>query len=247
MGNENSAEIAAGYIENELKAQPTVYDISASREITGKDTQAKSDRLPYLALKRAADIVCSLIGLVILSPFLAILAIIIPLESGGFPLYAQKRIGINGKEFKLYKLRSMYARNKPIEEIFTPEQLEQYRREFKVDDDPRVTRVGRIIRKYSIDELPQLINILAGDLSIIGPRPIVKQELEKYGTQAEEFLSVKPGLTGYWQAYARNNAGYEDGRRQRMELYYIENRSLRLDVKIFFRTVLSVLCARGAK
>jgi lipopolysaccharide/colanic/teichoic acid biosynthesis glycosyltransferase len=169
------------------------------------------------------------------------------MESGGFPVYTQRRIGKNGKEFKLYKMRSMYARSGSIEEILTAEQLEQYCREFKVDDDPRVTRVGRIIRKYSIDEIPQLINILRGELSIIGPRPIVKEELGKYGEQGGEFLSVKPGLTGYWQAYARNNAGYEDGRRQEMELYYIKNRSPGLDMKIFFKTVQSVMKAHGAR
>lgn len=109
--------------------------------------------------------------------------------------------------------------------------MEQYIKEFKIDDDPRVTNIGAFLRRTSLDELPQLLNVLKGDLSIVGPRPIVEKETEMYGEQIAKFLSVKPGLTGYWQAYGRSNISYENGERQRMEMYYIENRSLWLDIK----------------
>jgi lipopolysaccharide/colanic/teichoic acid biosynthesis glycosyltransferase len=135
----------------------------------------------------------------------------------------------------------------PLTELLSEEQLAQYRREFKVDDDPRITKIGRFIRKTSIDELPQLVNVLCGDMSLVGPRPVVASELEIYRNSVPLFLSTRPGLTGYWQAYARNDAGYETGRRQKMELYYIRNRSLLLDVKIFVKTVFAVIQGSGAK
>ena len=134
-----------------------------------------------------------------------------------------------------------------LKKLLTPEQLEQYQREFKIDNDPRITKVGEFIRKTSLDELPQLFNILKGDISIVGPRPIVEEETKIYGKDIVKFLSVVPGLTGYWQAYARNNATYESGERQEMEMYYVDNRSLWLDIKIFFKTFSSVLKKEGAQ
>ena len=136
---------------------------------------------------------------------------------------------------------------KYLEKILTPEQLEQYVKEFKIDNDPRITKIGGFLRKTSLDELPQLINILKGELSIVGPRPIVEKETEIYGSDIAKLLSVKPGLTGYWQAYARNNATYESGERQRMEMYYVEHCSLWLDIKILCRTVFSVIRKDGAQ
>ena len=134
-----------------------------------------------------------------------------------------------------------------IEKILTPEQLLQYRTEFKIDNDPRITKVGNFLRKSSLDELPQLINILKGDISIVGPRPIVEREIVIYGKDTAKLLSVQPGLTGYWQAYARNNATYESGERQKMEMYYVEHQSLWLDIKIIFKTFSSVLKGSGAQ
>ena len=125
--------------------------------------------------------------------------------------------------------------------------MEQYRTEFKIDNDPRITKIGNVLRKLSLDELPQLFNILKGDISIVGPRPIVEKETQIYGKDVEKLLSVKPGLTGYWQAYARNNATYESGERQKMEMYYVDNNSLWLDIKILFKTVISVLKKEGAQ
>ena len=136
-----------------------------------------------------------------------------------------------------------------LEDLLTPEQLEQYRKEFKIDEDPRITPIGNFIRKTSLDELPQFFNILFGDMSLIGPRPLVEKEVQEKYTEEQQakLLSATPGVTGYWQAYARNNATYETGERQQMEMYYIEHQSLWLDIKIFFKTFISVIQKEGAK
>ena len=147
----------------------------------------------------------------------------------------------------MYKFRSMKVNADKLEDTLTSEELEEYRTEYKIRNDQRVTRVGRFIRKYSIDELPQLFNILKGELSFIGPRPVLDEETRLYGDKRELLLSVRPGLTGYWQAYGRNNVTYESGERQAMELYYIENFSWWFNVKIFFRTIKAVITAEGAE
>ena len=128
---------------------------------------------------------------------------------------------------------------------FTPEQMKEFKQNFKLEHDPRVTKFGKLLRKTSLDELPQLINIIRGDLSIIGPRPVIEPELEKYENNKRKFLSITPGLTGYWAANGRSNTTYEQ--RMIMELYYIDNISWKLDLKIFFKTILSVLKKEGAR
>lgn len=201
----------------------------------------------YLVIKRFLDMIGALLGIIILSPLLFILCVAVIVDDGGNPIYGHERIGKNGKKICIYKFRSMRIDAGNLEELLTPAQLEQYRTEFKVDNDPRITKVGNFIRKTSLDELPQLFNILFGDLSIVGPRPIVEAETKIYGKEIAKLLSVKPGLTGYWQAYARNNATYETGERQKMEMYYVINQNLWLDIKIVFRTITSVLKREGAK
>ena len=193
------------------------------------------------------DIVLSSAGIIILSPLLLFLAAAVILNDGGMPIYSHRRIGKNGKRIRIYKFRSMRTDAGDLEKLLTPEQLEQYRTEFKIDNDPRVTKIGNFIRKTSLDELPQLFNILGGSLSIVGPRPIVEEETKIYGKDIAKLLSVKPGLTGYWQAYARNEAGYETGERQAMEMYYIDHQSIWLDIRILFKTFSSVLQRKGAK
>lgn len=201
----------------------------------------------YHFIKRAVDIVGSLVGIVLLSPVFLILSFLVKWEDGGNIFYGHIRVGYHGKKIKVYKFRSMKMNVKNLEKLLTPEQLEQYRTEFKIDNDPRITKIGNVLRKLSLDELPQLFNILKGDISIVGPRPIVEKETQIYGDDVEKLLSVKPGLTGYWQAYARNNATYESGERQKMEMYYVDNNSLWLDIKILFKTVISVLKKEGAQ
>lgn len=215
----------------------------------------------YRIVKRCFDFLASFaVSIVLLLP-LSILALVIVIKDFGNPFYVQKRVGQNGKELKVAKLRSMKKGADNLEKMLTPEQLEEYRREYKLSDDPRLIGYkkpgdsgkcfGGFIRKASLDELPQIVwNIcIKGNMSVVGPRPILQSELEENYTPEQQtmLLSVKPGLTGYWQAYARNNATYETGERQRMELYYVQNQSLWLDIKILFATVGAVIGKRGAK
>ena len=203
----------------------------------------------YFIIKRMADIYISGAAIAVLSPAFGCLALLIKLSDGGQPIYSQQRLGYKGKPIRIYKFRSMRVDAENIDKLLTAKQLKQFRDEYKIDNDPRITKIGRIIRKTSIDELPQLFNILEGDMTLIGPRPIVKAETKFYKSKKKlrKLLSVKPGLTGFWQAYARSKATYRDGLRQSMELYYADNRSLFLDSKIFFKTIISVINQEGAQ
>lgn len=204
-----------------------------------------SHKQSYLIAKRAFDIVISFIGLVVTAVPMALIALAIRLESPGCPIYIHHRIGKNGKDLPLLKFRSMYRNADELFEQFTPEQKAEWEENFKLEHDPRITRVGNFLRLSSLDELPQLINILKGELSLVGPRPIVAKELEKYGENKEKFLSVTPGLTGYWQAYARSDCSYEQ--RIKMELTYVEKANFRWDMKIILATFGAVLRGKGAK
>lgn len=219
-------------------------------EMNGYKTLSIRERelsLGHAIAKRVGDIIFSMLGIILTLPITIVTAIAIKLEDGGPVLYTSYRVGQFGKQFKMYKFRSMKVNADKLEDTLTSEELEEYRTEYKIRNDQRVTRVGRFIRKYSIDELPQLFNILKGELSFIGPRPVLDEETRLYGDKRELLLSVRPGLTGYWQAYGRNNVTYESGERQAMELYYIENFSWWFNVKIFFRTIKAVLTAEGAE
>ena len=202
----------------------------------------------FFFIKRCIDIILSLLGLIILSPVFLLIAILIKKEDHGNDFYKHKRIGHMNKDIYIYKFRSMTNKYKTFDEFYqtlSDEQKQEWDENFKLENDPRITKIGKFIRKTSLDELPQIINILKGDMSIIGPRPVVNDEIEKYGNQKAKFLSVKPGLTGYWAANGRSATTYED--RIKLELYYIDHCSLLLDIKIFFKTILSVLKKEGAK
>lgn len=199
----------------------------------------------YIVVKRFLDIFLSLIGLIILSPIFLIISIIIKIDSKGPIFFIHGRIGKNGKPFGIYKFRTMVNNAEDLIKTFTPEQKAEFERCYKLEKDPRVTKIGNFLRKTSLDELPQILNILKGELSIIGPRPIVQAELEKYGDNKEKFLSVKPGLTGYWAANGRSDTSYEE--RIQMELYYVDNMSFWLDIKIFFKTIFAVIKKEGAR
>ena len=198
----------------------------------------------YLAIKRLIDIIGSLIGIILLSPIYIIIAILIKFDSPGKVVFGHTRKGKGGKDIKVYKFRTMYSNANEIFESFTPEQKEEYYKNFKLDNDPRVTKLGGFLRKTSLDELPQLFNILKGDMTIIGPRPIVEKEVEKYGDKAEKLFSVVPGLGGYWQANGRSDTTYEE--RVEMDMYYIDHMCFTLDAKILFQTIFSVLKGEGA-
>lgn len=198
-------------------------------------------------IKRIIDILLSSIGLIILSPIFCVISIAIKLDSKGPVFYKHKRIGKDGKTIYLYKFRSMYTDSKERLEILlkNPDIKKEWNENFKLENDPRITKVGNFLRKTSLDELPQLLNILKGEMSIIGPRPVIDEELEKYGQNKKKFLSVTPGLTGWWACNGRSAITYED--RMRLELYYVENLNLLLDIKCFFKTFITVLNRKGAK
>ena len=198
----------------------------------------------YLIVKRTIDILGALIGLVLLSPIFLIVAIAIKLDSKGPIIFGHTRKGLHGKDIKVYKFRTMYEKSQEIFNNFTKEQKEEFYKNFKLENDPRVTKIGDFLRRTSIDELPQLINILNGSMSIVGPRPIVQKEIDLYGDYANKLFSVVPGLTGYWQANGRSDTTYEE--RIKMDMYYIDNRGFWLDFKIIIKTFGSVLKGEGA-
>lgn len=192
----------------------------------------------YFLVKRLFDVIFSLVVTIVLLLPVTIIALVILVESHGNPFYSQERVGKGGRTIKLIKLRSMVADADNVEKHFSPEQLEIWQREHKVDNDPRITKVGKFIRRTSLDELPQFVNVLIGDMSIIGPRAITRDELEQWFTDEQKavLLSVPQGITGWWQVQKRNEATFESGKRQQLELYYAQNASLKLDFEIFFRT-----------
>ncbi len=204
----------------------------------------KENGIKYLVTKRVIDVVGALAGLILLSPVFLIVAIAIRVDSKGPIVFSHMRKGKDKRDIRIYKFRTMYENSEEIFENFTEEQKKEYYTNFKLENDPRVTKVGDFLRRTSLDELPQLINILKGELSIVGPRPIVEAEIEKYGIYANKFFSVMPGLTGYWQANGRSDTSYDE--RIQMDMYYVDNRSILLDLKIMFKTVISVIKKEGA-
>ena len=217
--------------------------ILSNTSMTGYE-RLTNKRTIYRYIKRIIDVVLASIALVVLSPIFLIIALAIKLESKGPVFFKHTRIGKDGKIIKLYKFRSMVTNAEELIKAFTPEQMKEYKENYKLTNDPRITKVGKFLRKTSLDELPQLLNIIKGDLTIIGPRPVIAEELKKYGTNTEKFLSVTPGLTGYWAANGRSCTTYEQ--RMQMELYYIDNLSLKMDVKVFFKTIEAVIKREGA-
>ena len=188
----------------------------------------------YEVIKRIIDIVASFIGLILLSPLILIVSILIKLESKGEVIFKQKRVGLNGKEFYMYKFRSMVINAEELKEQLES-QNEMSGPMFKIKDDPRITKVGKFIRKTSIDELPQLINVIKGDMSLVGPRPSLPKEVKKFEQWMMERLEVKPGLTCIWQISGRNNIDFEDW--MKLDIKYVRERSLVLDFKLIFKTI----------
>lgn len=202
----------------------------------------------YLTGKRVFDIVFSLIVCVLLAIPAAVVCLAIALESPGNPFFRQERIGKDGRVIRIFKLRTMVsdAHSNP-EKYLSVEQLATWQREQKVDDDPRITRIGHFLRRTSLDEVPQFINVLMGDLSVIGPRPVTLAETYEFGTARDEFLSCKPGITGWWQVTNRNESTWADGSRQLIELFYVRHASFALDVRIFVRTFKTMFIDRSGR
>lgn len=202
----------------------------------------------FLTFKRFFDIIVSLIGIVPLI-LLVIVVKIVYMCSGDFKtiFYKHTRIGKNGKKFGLYKFRTMVTNSAEILEnlLKDPKYAKEWKENHKFENDPRITKMGKILRKTSLDEIPQILNILKGEMSIIGPRPLIDEEVEEYGENKEKLLSVRPGLTGWWACNGRSDTTNEE--RMKLELFYIDHMGIKLDIKIFFKTIIKVIKKEGAK
>ena len=209
----------------------------------------KKPNIFYLFIKRIFDILISIIGIIFTIPVYLIIKLCY-VFTGDFSsiIYSHYRVGKNGKLFKLYKFRSMVkdADKKLVELLKNNKELAaEWKENHKLDNDPRITKIGRIIRKTSIDELPQFYNLLKGNMSLVGPRPLVEGELDGHKGNHELYESVRPGITGWWAANGRSCTGYKQ--RLELEYYYCEHCSLWLDIKCIFLTIKAVLCRTGAK
>ncbi|MFT4824736.1 MAG: lipopolysaccharide/colanic/teichoic acid biosynthesis glycosyltransferase [Halioglobus sp.] len=220
-----------------------IADMS-SREGAGSGLQMVSGRAWYELFKRCLDRIGTGVGMLLLSPFFALLAILIKLESPGPVLFSQVRIGLGGSPFKCWKLRSMYIDAEQRKQELLQQNEMDGGTTFKMKRDPRVTRVGRFIRKASIDELPQLWNVFVGDMSLVGPRPPVASEVALYTARERQRLFVKPGITCIWQVSGRSDIPFPE--QVLLDIEYIRKRSLWMDIKLLLRTLPAVLLARGA-
>ena len=198
-------------------------------------------------IKGALDLFATAVGGLLISPLLIAITVLIKLDSPGPAFYGHSRLGIKGNRFRCWKFRTMHAdADRLLEEFLrdNPDRWAEWEQNFKLRDDPRVTRVGRFLRKTSLDELPQLWNVLRGEMSLVGPRPIVDAEVPKYGTVYEMYQRIKPGMSGFWQISGRSDTGYDE--RVRLDAYYVHNWSVWLDLVILARTVWNVALSRGA-
>jgi len=198
----------------------------------------------YHVVKRWFDFIAALLALIVLLPVFLIVSILVAFSSG-FPVtFKQVRVGYRGKLFPIYKFRTM-VRN--AEEILKsrPDLMEEYRRNFKIENDPRISKVGKFLRKTSLDELPQFINVLKGDMSLVGPRPIVVPEMEKYGEDQDMYMAMRPGCTGLWQCGGRSATTYAE--RVALDKEYFAKAGLRFDLYIIFKTIGAIFTGRGAK
>ena len=213
--------------------------MNLEREILNSSHLDSQDSKVYFVIKRVIDIVLAAIGLLVFSPIMLIVVIAIKLEDFKGPvLFSQERVGQLGKIFKMYKFRSMYVdAEQRLQEL--QHLNEQTGPVFKIKDDPRITKVGKFIRKTSLDELPQLVNVLRGDMSIVGPRPALPREVKQYNAHQKQRLLVKPGITCIWQVSGRNNIGFDEW--VELDLEYIKNQSLGLDIKLILQTIPALL------
>lgn len=226
--------------------QPYTGDLQNADYLAGKSNSSLSRASDLL--KRAKDIIIAASAIIFLLPVLVPIAIIIRLSDGGPALFRHKRIGRNGKEFTCFKFRTMVTdAEAQLRHLLAtdPGMREEWLAAQKLVNDPRITPVGEFLRKTSLDELPQLLNILNGDMSVVGPRPIVKSEIAKYGDYFDLFCEVRPGLTGLWQVSGRSDTTYDE--RVKLDAQYVRERSFWMDVKILFRTIPVVFQRIGAR
>lgn len=233
-------------IENELSYTKLVVVRGATK--TEEKKENKVLKAINLVVKRIIDILGAIVGMLILVPLTIVVAIVNFANGDRGPLfYFQERIGKDGEKFKIYKFRTMVVDAQERLEKMLAEN-EEIRKEWeenrKLKNDPRITKIGNILRKTSLDEFPQFVNVLMGTMSLVGPRAVIEDELEKFGDQKDKILSVKPGITGYWAANGRSDTSYEE--RVEMESTYVDKFSVWLDIKLLFKTVWSVVKKEGA-
>lgn len=225
-----------------------IENVELKRE-TKRKAIVNNNKIIYRTIKRSVDILGGTVGIILLIPITMILYIVnkCSKENKGPLFYEQLRVGKDGKEFRLYKYRSMvmHADEKLWEYLNqNPEAKEEFCKYKKLKHDPRVTKLGKFLRQTSLDEFPQFINVLKGDMSLVGPRPYLHREKEDMGERYHKIIQVKPGLTGYWQVNGRSDVDFEE--RVRMDVTYIQERSLWLDFKLLVKTVRKVFTKRGA-
>lgn len=267
----NNVVIAApGLAQNDIislvnRVQPLVHNLSIVPNLIAipmsgiKAERFFNERIMLLRLKNnlasplnrwikySFDFICTLMGTVIISPLLLLIATWIYFDSPGPVIFKHIRIGKNGKAFGCYKFRTMCMdADKKLAELLANDAdvRAEWERDFKLKNDPRVTKVGKFLRKTSLDELPQIFNVLKGEMSLVGPRPVVEEELEKYGEYLDDYLMVRPGITGMWQVNGRSNTTYE--KRVHMDSWYVRNWSIWIDIMLLWRTVRSVIKCEGA-
>ncbi len=200
----------------------------------------------YKIIKRFLDFIFAFLLIILLIPLFLIIGILIKISSKGSIIYIQKRIGKNNTSFSCYKFRTMHPQSKYLLKkilIKNKDFKNQFSKTRKIINDPRITRIGKFLRFSSLDELPQIFNVLIGDMSFIGPRPIVKSEIKKYGKEFGKVFSIKPGISGLWQVSGRNNLSYD--KRVELDINYSENINFLLDIKIFIRTIVVILFPFG--
>lgn len=196
-------------------------------------SEGKASRTSYDITKRGIDFLCSFLGVIILSPVFIIVALLIKIDSKGPVIFKQERVGLRGKTFYMYKFRSMVVNAEELKDKLQ-KQNEMSGPMFKMKEDPRITKVGKFIRRTSIDELPQLFNVLKGEMSLVGPRPSLPKEVKEFESWMNKRLEVKPGLTCYWQVSGRNSIGFEEW--MKLDCKYVEDRNTWLDLKLIFKT-----------
>ena len=232
------------YDANEIvQRDAKVIQFPIKSYVTYEELEKRKRR--YFAMKRGFDLVASTVALIVLSPVMLLITLLIFLDDPkGSPIFSQIRVGKDGREFKFYKFRSMVVNAEAILEQLK-EQNEMDGPAFKMKNDPRITKIGKFIRKTSLDELPQLVNIIKGDMSVVGPRPPLPREVAEYNAYHRQRLMVKGGLTCFWQCGGRSNVGFEEW--VGMDIQYINQMSFKTDVKIILKTVKAVLKMDGAE
>ncbi len=230
--------------DNQTSKPNTINNLlEANQELQYFSTQTAGKRFFYDLFKRGMDISVSTAMILVLSPLIVFIILMIKITSPGPIIFKHRRIGKHRQEFDCWKFRTMVTNADEILKT-NPELRKQFDEKFKIDNDPRITKCGKFLRSSSLDELPQLVQVLQGKMSLIGPRPIIRRELEKYSIYSDKLLSVKPGLSGLWQTSGRSETTYAE--RVLLDMQYIEKRGAILDTKLLFKTVKTVVERSGA-